>query len=81
MKEKNFMKQTREKKWIMKDMEELVDPEMERDKIPTNIVHLFQVRTKDFDLEEDYLKHRRINFIFAIKQRNDGKINSHKWFF
>lgn len=35
----------------------------------------------DFGLESDELKGRRINFIFAIKHKNDGKINSHKWFF
>jgi chitin synthase len=42
---------------------------------------MFQVCTWDFGLESDTLKGRRINFIFAVKQRNDGKINSHKWFF
>jgi chitin synthase len=42
---------------------------------------MFQVCTWDFGLESDTLKGRRINFIFALKQRNDGKINSHKWFF
>ena len=35
----------------------------------------------DFGLDDETLKGRRINFIFALKQRNDGKINSHKWFF
>jgi len=81
LREKHFMKQTRGGQWVMKDMDELVEPDFEKAKIPTNCVHLFQVRTKDFGIEEDHLKHRRINFIFAIKQRNDGKINSHKWFF
>jgi hypothetical protein len=45
---------------------------------------MFQVQTWDFGIEKDngdFLKMRRINFIFGIKQRNDGKINSHKWFF
>ena len=37
--------------------------------------------TWDFGLEDESLKGRRINFIFAMKQRNDGKINSHKWFY
>jgi len=50
-------------------------------KVPTNIIHMFQICTWDFGLKEDVLKGRRINFVFAIKQRNDGKINSHKWFF
>ena len=37
--------------------------------------------TWDFGIEKEILKGRRINFMFCIKQRNDGKINSHKWFF
>lgn len=37
--------------------------------------------TWDFGIEQDILKGRRINFMFCIKHRNDGKINSHKWFF
>ena len=49
--------------------------------VPSNILHMFQVQTCDFGLQEDALKGRRINFVFAVKQRNDGKINSHKWFF
>jgi len=79
LRNKGFMKQTRDDKWVMKEMEELVDKDCKR--VPQNVVHMFQVSTWDFDLEEEELKHRRINFVFAIKQRNDGKINSHKWFF
>ena len=37
--------------------------------------------TWDLGLTEDYLKGRRIHICFGIKHRNDGKINSHKWFF
>jgi len=64
----------------MKEMHELV---LRGEIVPTNLIHMFQVSTWDFDVAqgEDWLKQRRINFIFAIKQRNDGKINSHKWFF
>jgi len=49
--------------------------------VPKNLLHMFQVCTWDFGVEGDDLKGRRINFIFAIKHKNDGKINSHKWFF
>jgi hypothetical protein len=69
----------RDKKLQMLDMRDIMDPGVKN--IPTNIVHMFQLCTWDFGLNDDMLKGRRINFIFAIKQRNDGKINSHKWFF
>lgn len=31
--------------------------------------------------QDEELRKKRMNIIFAVKQRNDGKINSHKWFF
>ena len=49
--------------------------------IPKNILHVWQVTTWDLGLEEDILKGRRMHIMFAVKHRNDGKINSHKWFF
>ena len=63
----------------MKTMQDLMDKGVK--KVPKNILHLFQVCTWDFGLEDESLKGRRINFVFALKQRNDGKINSHKWFY
>ena len=48
---------------------------------PKNILHLFQVSTWNFGLDQDHLSGRRINFCFGLKHNNDGKINSHKWFF
>ena len=62
----------------MKEMPELVDQGF---KPPLNLLHMWMVSTWDFGVENDKLKQKRINFIFAVKQRNDGKINSHKWFF
>jgi len=62
----------------MKDMRDIMEPGA---KVPLNIVHMFMVQTWDFGLPDDVLKSRRINFVFAVKQRNDGKINSHKWFY
>lgn len=35
----------------------------------------------DFGLKDKELAIHRINFMFGVKHRNDGKINSHKWFF
>ena len=81
LKEKGFMKKDRDGKWSMKTMEELMDAKVKEEDVPKNCLHLFQVCTWDFGLEFDHLKCRRINMIFALKQRNDGKINSHKWFF
>ena len=51
--------------WKMKTMEDLMDKSVK--KIPKNILHLFQVCTWDFGLDDETLKGRRINFIFAIK--------------
>ena len=68
-------------------MRDVVDENVKAEDVPSNLLHCFQVTTWDFDFsnddndKSDYLKGRRINFMFCIKQRNDGKINSHKWFF
>ena len=59
------MKKNRDGIWKMKDMRDLMDPGVE--KVPQNIIHMFQLCTWDFGLSEDTLKGRRINFIFAIK--------------
>ena len=73
------MKEDRDGTWKMKTMSELMDKNVKT--IPKNCIHLFQVCTWDFGLDCPELSGRRINFIFALKQQNDGKINSHKWFF
>ena len=79
--QKGFMELGREHEFKMKNIKDIMEPEVPADKIPSNLLHCFQVTTWDFGIEEDILKGRRINFMFCIKQRNDGKINSHKWFF
>ena len=81
LKEKGFMQKGRDGTWRMKAMQELMDKSVATKDIPKNALHLFQVCTSDFGLDQLYLRGRRINFIFALKQRNDSKINSHKWFF
>ena len=42
---------------------------------------MFQVSTREFGLDRYHQTKKRVNFIFAMKHNNDGKINSHKWFF
>jgi hypothetical protein len=79
LKDKGFMYEDRDGTWKMKSMSELMDRNVKN--IPKNVIHMFQVCTWDFGLDDETLKGRRINFIFALKQANDGKINSHKWFF
>ena len=73
-----FMQKDRKGVWRMRDIDDLVPLGHH---VPSNILHLFQVSSWDFDLGEDIPKDHRINFCFALKQRNDGKINSHKWFY
>ena len=48
-------------------MRDLMDKGVKDDDVPLNIIHMFQLCTWDFGIEEDILKGRRINFIFAIK--------------
>jgi len=49
--------------------------------VPQNLLQCFEITTADFDIEGFSGVERPINLIFCIKQKNDGKINSHKWFF
>ena len=67
----------------MKDLKlMLMDNNVKEEDIPNNVLHLFQICTWDFGIRDHSgLNGRRINFMFCVKQRNDGKINSHKWFF
>jgi len=32
-------------------------------------------------MDDPRLETKGINFILGVKQKNDGKVNSHKWFF
>ena len=65
----------------MRDLKEVMEDTVEEKDIPKNILHMWQVTTWDLGLEEDILKGRRMHITFAVKHRNDGKINSHRWFF
>ena len=73
------MKQLPTGEWVMKSMNDLM--ELGVSHVPQNLLHVYQVRNWDFGLEGEVFKHRRINFVFGVKHKNDGKINSHKYFF
>ncbi len=65
--------------WEMRHVADLNPQEGEEP--VANVVHLFMARTWDFEIGPGAPHRWRINFIFAVKQRNDGKINSHRCFF
>lgn len=65
----------------MRDLRDIMDDSVEDEDVPKNLLHVWQVTTWDVGLEEDILKGRRVHICFGVKHRNDGKINSHKWFF
>lgn len=49
---------------------------------PTNLLHVFGACVEDFGLEDDAcFRGRKINFVFALKHNNNGKINTFKWLF
>ena len=49
--------------------------------MPQNLLQCFEATIADFDIEGIACDEKPINLLFCIKQKNDGKINSHKWFF
>ena len=73
------MEQDLNGKWKMKRVEDLMDDDVKN--TPSNVLHMFQISTWDFGLDNQLLSGRRINFVCAIKQKNAGKIDSHRWFF
>ena len=70
-----------DQQYEMKSMAEVMVEDAPGEKVPDNLLHCFQVTTWDFGIDREILQGRRLNFVFCIKQKNDGKINSHKWFF
>ena len=76
------MEEQRDGSFKMKDLKKMYDDNVPEKKRPSNLLHVFQVTTWDVGLDEyDNLKGRRVHIMFGVKHRNDGKINSHKWFF
>ena len=65
----------------MRDLHDIMDSHVPEDEVPQNLLHVWQVTTWDVGLDDDILKGRRVHLCFGVKHRNDGKINSHKWFF
>lgn len=68
-------------KLSMRPLRDIMDKNVEDKDVPNNLLHVFQVTTWDVGLSDDMLKGRRVHICFGVKHRNDGKINSHKWFF
>jgi hypothetical protein len=49
---------------------------------PTNLLHVFGACIEDFGIDDDAsFRGRKINFVFALKHNNNGKINTFKWLF
>ena len=71
----------KEERYVMNPLKQVMEDHVDSKDVPQNLLHVFQVTTWDVGLEEDMLKGRRMHICFGIKHRNDGKINSHKWFF
>ena len=44
-----------------------MDPDVKPEKVPNNLLHVFQVTTWDFGIDAELLQGRRINFMFCIK--------------
>lgn len=79
---KNFAtRDERSGKLSMRPLREVMDKSVPDKDVPNNLLHVFQVTTWDVGLADDMLKGRRVHICFGVKHRNDGKINSHKWFF
>jgi len=64
---RGFMKKDRNGKYKMKDMNDIVDYNVPSEDLPQNLLHMFQVTSWDFGLEDVNLKQNRINFFFCIK--------------
>jgi cellulose synthase/poly-beta-1,6-N-acetylglucosamine synthase-like glycosyltransferase len=67
-------------RYTMKPIEDFMEPGQES--YPNNLLHMFGVTLDDFGVtDNDYFRGRKINFIFALKHVNNGKLNSYKWLF
>jgi len=46
------------------------------------LLHVFGTVVEDFGLEDNAaFRGRKVNFVFALKHNNNGKINTFKWCF
>lgn len=56
--------------------------EQGQESYPSNLLHVFGASVSDFGIEDDeYFRGRKVNFVFALKHNNNGKLNSYKWLF
>lgn len=64
----------------MRPIEDFMEPGLAS--YPNNLLHLFGASLSDFGVEDDeYFRGRKVNFVFALKHVNNGKVNSFKWLF
>jgi chitin synthase len=62
----------------MRPIEEFM--EQGQESYPNNLLHCFGVTRSAFGVkDDDQFRGRKINFMFALKHNNNGKINSFKW--
>jgi chitin synthase len=62
----------------MRPIEDFMDESQKT--YPNNLLHVFGVTLDDFGIKpDDYFRDRKVNFVFALKHKNNGKINSYKW--
>ena len=47
--------------------------------VPSNFLHMFYVKTNLDMKAEDGTAYPKVNFIFAVKQENRGKLDSMRW--
>jgi hypothetical protein len=65
-------------RYKMREIQDFMDEGL--DKYPNNLLHLFGTYTDDFGIDDnEYFRGRKINFVFALKHNNNGKINTYKW--
>lgn len=64
----------------MRPIKDFMDQGMEN--YPNNLLHVFGTVVEDFGLEDNAaFRGRKVNFVFALKHNNNGKINTFKWCF
>lgn len=69
-------------RYKMRDIEDFM--EQGQESYPNNLLHMFGTTLDDFGIEDadsEYYRGRKVNFMFALKHNNNGKVNSFKWLF
>jgi len=64
----------------MRPIKDFMEQGMEN--YPNNLLHVFGAVVEDFHLDDNtQFRGRKVNFVFALKHNNNGKINTFKWCF